>query len=345
MLKRFSLGLLVAFFSFCLVTVAVLAATNAVFGKPDTLKQTLAESGAYNGFSAGLVDQVATTNAEKTQQSGIDPAILKQVGEKVLTPTKVQSYAEQIIDGTYNWLEGETAQPEFNLNVGSLQTEFGGAVGDVAVDRVQKLPLCTYQQLAAMDTRDIDPFNLKCRPPGINLAAERAKLVKEVANTNDTLADSSLTAADLKDKESGQTPFQNLSFLPTLFQWSKAWPIILGVLGLATAAGVIFWSEDRNKAVKRLSIKLIVTGVVLLVGIWLTSFVLSRANLGRGVEATQMNDALLTIVKTLSSAFNRILLIFAIIYAAAGVGGLVWVRVKTPKVAPVSSSPPKATKK
>jgi hypothetical protein len=350
MLKRFGLWLLAAFFGFCLLAVAILSATNAVFGKPDALKGSLSGSKAYDGIAAGMVDQVVNGSQKEQQEGGsgrddfqADEATVREIGEKVITPVKIQGYAEQIIDGTYNWLEGETDQPDFNLDTASIQKDLGNVAGDVAVARVEKLPPCTFAQLQQLNLSEIDPFKLPCRPPGINLKAERAKIVQEIMSNEGVSDDKALTADDIgKDEATGRNAFEGLTPVPKIFQWSKVWPWILGVLGIASAAAIIFWSDDRNSGIKRVSVRLLIAGVLALVGIGLATWLFNAANPAERADATQMEEAIFDVVRTLSAAFNRVLLIFAIVYAVLGAAGLIWLRTKAPKpVAAKTNTPPK----
>jgi hypothetical protein len=349
MLKRFGLWLLAVFFTFCILSVAVLTATNAVFGKPDALKGSLSESKVYDSLAAGLVDQAVkgTQNPNPEQGEGLkmDEKVTRDVAGRVITPAKIQGYAEQVIDGTYNWLDGETEQPDFKLDLGNIQKDLGNSVGDVAVERVGGLPPCTFQQLQKLNLNEVNPFDLPCRPPGINLKAERAKIVEEITANEGALGDTTFTADDIgKNEETGGNAFENLVALPKLFQWSKAWPWILGVLGLASAAAIVFWSDDRNNGIKKVSIKLLIAGILLLIGIGLATFLFNTANPAERADATQMEEALFNVAGTLSAAFNRVLLIFAVVYVALGAGGLIWLRAKAPKPAPATTNS-KNTKK
>lgn len=331
--KKFGLRLLSAFFTFCILALAVLAATNAVFGTPDALKKSLADSKAYDSAAAGLVDQASKTaqkppEAQSPGDVQIDPAVVKDVATKVITPQKLQGYAEQVIDGTYHWLEGKTDTPDFNIDLTSIKQDLGNSVGDVAVQRIQGLPVCTVAQLRQMDASNVDPFTLPCHPPGIDLQAQRQKLINEVVNNGEVIQDNSITADDTKSEQTGETPFQRLGLVPTIFQWSKAGPWILGVLALATAAGIVFWEEDRRRGLKRISKSLLISGVLLLIGIWLASFAFSHINFNKEdpVQSAQLNQAMVDVVRTLNAAFNRALLVFAIVYAAMGAGGLIGLR-------------------
>lgn len=335
--KRFVIWLASALFSFSILAVATLASLNSVFGTPDTIKETLAESKIYDSVAEGLVDQ-ATKSTQKPPEARqpdevpLDEAVVREVATKVITPEKLQGYAEQIVDGTYNWLEGEVDQPDYNLDLSTLKLDLGNTVGDVAVQRVQSLPVCTTAQLRQMDPGSIDPFTLPCQPPGINLQAERQKLVDEITKDDEVL-EGNVTADDTKSEETGQTPFEKLGFVPTLFQWSQKGPWIFGVLGLLAAAGIIFLNDDRRKGIKQVSKTLLITGVVLLVGIAVVSFLLNKFQIKdvTAEDPKHFEQAIGDVVRSFNAAFNRVLAVFAGLYAALGAGGLIGLHFTKPK--------------
>lgn len=345
MLKRLSLWLLAAFFAFCVLAVAISASTNSVLGKPDSLKDSLADSNVYDNIAAGFVDQAVeeTSKQQPGQTEGIQltEETMRDVADRVITPAKVQGYAEQIIDGTYDWLEGDTEQPSFELDLDDIQKDLGNAAGDVAVNRVKKLPACTLQQLQTTDLNNIDPFNLPCRPPGINLETERAKLVKEFTSNENALGeDSTFTAEDIgTDEVTGQNAFDNLSILPTMFQLSQILPWILGVLGVLAGAGIVFFNENRRKGLKKVSLVLLTSGILLLVGIWLASALFGSMQFD-GTADDQMREAMTNLVRTLNAEFNRTLLIFAVVYSVVGAGGLIGLRLTRPKETGKNSESP-----
>ncbi len=250
----------------------------------------------------------------------------------MITPQKLQGYAEQIVDGTYHWLEGKVKTPDFSIDLTSTKQDLGNAVGDTAVARLQGLPVCTLAQLQAINVEQIDPFSLPCQPPGLNLEAERQKLTSQIIQKQDVLQQTKLTATDTKSETTGKTPFEKLAILPTIFQWSKILPWVLSILGLAAAAGMVFLQSDHRKELKKISITLLVNGLLLCFSVWLTAFLLNHIQFQDMVQQRQFGEAVISIVRTLSSAFNRVVLIFGATYSILGIGGLVGLHFLKPKM-------------
>lgn len=329
-----ALGLLATCFSFCILTMAVLTAANAVFGTPDTLKQSLADSQTYDSVAAGIVDQaVANADKEQPQQAGeksLDSKVAQDAMRKVVTPQRLRGYAEQVVEGTYNWLEGDTDKPDYAVDLSTIKKDLGVSVGDSAVQHLQELPVCTQQQLRKLNPNDVDPFALPCRPPGINLKAERQKLINQVIKGDGALQDTEITADDTIS-ESGQTPFEKLAFIPTIFQWSKVLPWILGILAVVSATGVVFIQNDRRTGIKSVAKPLLATGLLLLVSIVVTSFLLGRLQFNEMAETRHFEEAMVLLIKSLYNGFKNVLLIFATIYTLLGASGLIGLRFTKPK--------------
>jgi len=343
--KRLAVGLLASCFSFCIVSVAVLSAVNVVFGTPDALKDSLVDSRVYDSVAAGIVDQATTrTKKQQPQQKGnnsLDSKVAQDAMRKDITPQRLQGYAEQIVDGTYNWLEGNTDKPDYVVDLSTIKKDLGVSVGDSAVQRIQGLPICTQRQLSNMSFSNASPFTLPCRPPGINLKAERQKLINEVTRGEGALQDTTITADDTQS-ETGETPFERLFFIPTLFQWGKTLPLVLGLLAIASAIGIIFMQDSRRTGIKAVAKPLLATGVFLLIGIMLVSFLLSKAQFSsEPAESQHFQEALVALIRTLNTAFRNVLLVFAIVYTVLGAGGLIGLRLLKAKNNAIANHPEK----
>lgn len=330
-MKKLLLGLLSALFSLCIITLAVTTSFNSVFGRPDTLKTTLQQSKVYDSLAASVGDNIAKNAQAETGLPAENPLVQNAI-TKVITPQKLQGYSEQAIDGTYSWLEGKTETPNYQLDLASLQGELGASAGDAAAQHVQTLPVCTLAQLRQLDPATADPFSLPCQPPNVNIAAERQKVVNELTANNTITEDNTLTAQDATD-EQGQNVFQNLAYIPVVFQWSKFLPWVAGVLAIAAGAAIVFLYLDRRQGIKLLAKMLVITGVILLIGIWLGSFVLGKArpDVQAGSTSVALQDSVVTVMRSLNRALNRTLLVFAIVYTLAGAGGLIGLYSTRPK--------------
>jgi hypothetical protein len=324
--QKFGLGLLASFFTLCLFGVATMTALNRVFGTPATLKSSLASSGAYDTFATAIAKQAAQDGQDPGNDVQLDNAAVQGVLNKVITPGKLQGYAEQVIDGTYGWLEGDTPTPNYRVDLSGLKQELGVAVSDSAVQRLSGLPVCTSAQLRQLNGQNNDPFTLPCRPPGLNLTAERQRLVSEITQSPDILEDTTLTADDTKS-ESGQTPFEKLGMLPTIFQWSRVAPWLLGAIALASSVGIVHLNDNKQTGRKMVAKSLLTTGLLLLVSVGVSTFLIGKLKTdGQAADSQYLQEAMVSLVRSLAGAFNRVMLVFAVTYALLGAGGFMYLK-------------------
>ena len=344
--QKFGRGFSSAICKLALLALAFVVAGNMVFGKPDTLKTTLKDSGIYSGFTDSLIQQAKTDSATKPvgQDLPVQDPLVQEAIKKAITPEFAQSTAEQVVDGTYNWLEGKTSKPDFNVDLSGLKQNLANNVADAGVQRAQSLPVCTTQQLRQLDPNATDPFSLPCLPPGINLQAERQKLVNQTLTNGEFISDTSISADDLKDKGQTTSPFEKASYVPALFQWSQILPWILGSLVLVTGAGVILLDSERRRGIKSLSITLLITGGILAVSALIGWYFMRALDLNRDglANTAQVQQSAVYIIRTLSGLFNKTLCIFAGIYIVLGGGGLLGLHFTKPKVStPAPAKQPK----
>jgi hypothetical protein len=333
-MKRFGRGLSSTVFKLCLLFIAIFVAFGVILGKPDTLKKTLKDSGIYNNFTDSLIEQAQKPAKEgETQREDfpIQDVAVQQAIKKAITPDFTQNTAEQIIDGTYTWLDGEATKPTFNIDFTPVKQNLANNVGDAALQRLQGLPVCTVAQLQQLDPNNIDPFNLPCRPPGVNPQAEKQKLVNEALSSEDFLNDSTVNADTIKKEGETTSPFEKLSYIPMLFQFSRIAPWVLGVFGLLAGAGVVFLSPNRRQGLKSVARTLLVVSIILFVSALITKFLIGRVSADSLSSTATTQQSALYILRTLTDSFNNVLFVFAIVYGIAGGGGLAALHFTKPK--------------
>ncbi len=326
--KRFGVGLLSTLFVFCILNLAVFTAVNVVFSKPATLKKALVTSKIYDSAATSIAEQTAKAGKEQAEQvlpgQGAAQAnpLIQAAAREVITPQKLQTYTEQVVDGTYHWLDGTTKTPDFRLDLSSDKQALANAVGNAGVQRLRTLPVCTPAQLQQFDPATVDPFNMPCHPVGFDNEAQRQKLVNDISGSQDVLKDTTVTSQTLVNKETGKDPFQQLKVLPKLFQWSQFLPAVLGVLGILAGVGIVFLSATRREGLKRVAKASLISGALLLITIVIVNLIFSKVSLNAASESAAVQASALSLVKSLNASLNRILLIFALVYAIGGTGGL-----------------------
>jgi hypothetical protein len=352
--KRLARGLASSGFKLCIYMAALTAAVALTFGTPTKIKQALTKGKVYDNVVDGAIEQIQKQNSAppEGQEGGepeeshipLDNAAIEQVAHQAFPPELLQSSFEQIIDGTYHWLDGEVTQPDFKVDLSIVKQNLANAIGDEAVRHLQALPVCTPEQVRGINLAEADAFGLPCLPPGLNLEIKRQEIVAEVAGSQDFLKDPVITANNLKNDE-GKTPFETLSNAPKAFQWTKRLPWIFGIAGLLAGAATVFLHDDRRRGLFVIARALLIAGVLLLVSGLITLFFLGHLPLPENVaDSGKLGNTLLEVIRSLGGAFNGVLLTFAGVYTVLGAGGLLGLHFTKPKTTPekASSDDPKS---
>jgi hypothetical protein len=342
--KRFLLGLTSSAFKILLLSTALVAAIVLVFGNPTQLKSSLDESKAYDT----LVDNILKASQKQMNEQGndlpLDRPEIRQAATSAFSPELLQKSAEQIIDGSYGWLNGSSPTPTFRIDLSSAKQQFAQALGDYAANRVQSLPPCTLDQLRELANTDIDPFNVPCAPPTITPAQAREEVVHNLSTNQDFLSNPVLTADNLPRNENGKTVFEEAQQIPKIFQWARRAGWILGILTVLIGLGLIFFRHDKRRGVRMVGMSLLGTGIFLLVSTLLINYLFNQANKPGGQLAHLSNKSefqatLTAFISSINRALNHTILRFAITYTVLGaiaLGALWYTGRKQPEPQPIS---------
>lgn len=327
--KKFCINLLAGLLVLCLFGLATAVAMHQVFGQPDVLKTTLADTGVYDAAADNIVDQTIE-NAEAKTDLPLDKEAVTDAARGAITPELVQKNSEKIIDGTYSWLHGETQTPQFEINTRQIQDQVAANVAGAGGQRVRDLPACTLAQLQQINPNDIDPFTLPCRPQGYDISAIAQRYQRQVAASDDFFEHETITAETLTDQD-GQNVFENLTEVPEVFQFGQKLPWVFGVAAAVLALIILLWHSSKRGGLKTICVSLLLAGGLLLLGALVSSWLLGRMQPDLVSESPAIQDSVLALIRSLHQAVRRIALIFALVYAALGAAGLITARLTAPK--------------
>lgn len=332
LMKHTFLFRLAAFgFSTSILLLAVTAPAVMVFGTPDTLKKSLRDSGAYDAASRQLAEKAGDA-ATSRQDLPIDKESVSQAAAETFSPKTIETNAEKVIEGTYNWLDGKTATPEFNVDLQPYVNNFTQTLNDRLVQQAQVLPVCSPEQLRQVDPNNIDVFKLQCLPPGVTLDMVKGQISAETAKSSqEFLENPNITADTLPKNSEGQTVAEQASNLPTIYQWLKKTPMIFGFLALLFAVAVTLLAMPEWRAsIRKLGRSLLVTGLVLLVLTGLVrllfTYLTRPGGLGEKLAGDELKDVALAFATSLERAYDSKLLLFGASYAIAGLFALIVLR-------------------
>ncbi len=339
LVKKLARGVSVYLFRLLILLLAVVSALVITFHSPKNIEKSLSESGVYSSFVDNVLAEAkksAHSDASSTEIPIDDPAV-KTAAHQAFTPQLLQKSTEDLLNGTYDWLSGKTKTPNFNVDLTPAKQTFATTVGQVAANRLNGLPVCTRAQLAQLDPSNIDPFNVPCRPPGLNVANHQAKLVSDINTNKNFLGTTQLNAQSLPKDQNGKTVFDKLSKLPTVYRLINTSPWIFGLLAIVAGVITVWLHDNKRRGLRSLAISLGTTGIVLFaVGI-VANWGLHKATSQHGVISSGLNgDFQQTVIKGVNSLFGSIehvLVWFGIIYIIIAIGILAALHIIKPKTA------------
>lgn len=271
-------NLLTVVLLFSLLGAAGAVAFNQTLGKPDKVKQLLADAKVYERTTGAFLEtsQTETLNNGGDSTLALNSATVKRFADQAFPAALVQSSADTFIDAHYAWLSGETALPEFTIDVTAAKQDFADRVGANVATRLEGLSVCTNEQVTQLQI-PIDPLSVTCRPPNLDPKTEGARVTAEIIN-GEFLENSVITPETLNqnDEGAGAPYYKQLSWVPAAFQIGQNGPVILGALAVLSALGVIFIHVQRRKGIRRTGIVLLVAGLLLIIFKFMTDSLANR---------------------------------------------------------------------
>jgi len=200
-------------------------------------------------------------NSENTGPD-IDVAILGRAANVVFTPENIQQKLEAVLDGTYNWLDGDTPDLQFILDLSQEKIALASSLASEATTRVGALPACTADQLAVVN--DVDVFSIECLPPEVN--SKIAEFQQEFANSDEFLSDVVLSANDIKVNVDGvEKPISEaIPRAPSWYQFANQVIWFMLIAALIWILLIVFLSKSNRVGVKIVGIVFLVASILTL---------------------------------------------------------------------------------
>lgn len=175
---------------------------------------------------------------------------------------------------------------------------------------------------------------------------ELKRLSAEIKNSKDFLpenitADTSALSADDKAKTTDAKPwYQNVSSLPTIFQWIQRGPIISLVLGLLATAAIIFCSTSRRNGVRRAGVTVLSSSIALALSSVIVLFMSRYMKAPIADEGAALYQPMLDLLRLASDAVSRWQFITCLVLAVVSGGVLIGLKL----TAPPATKTPSTTK-
>ena len=295
----------------------------------DTVYRWLDESDAYSKIDETVVEAIHDGNERAVHAPSLpieDPQIQK-VFSSAFTPEFSKTAAVDIIDGTYNWLDGRSETPDFNVDVTSVRERLADGLGDYAVQRMKGLPMCTPEQLLF---EGISFLEATCRPPLVTDGIVKALVAREVRTSDKFFGgENTLTGADVTQDIDPQT----MEGARQSYQATKWAPWVTGFVVLATAIGVVLLSTSRRRGGRRLG------GIVISGGVVIGIVTVGAHYASKFVAASgEVNSLAAGLISVAGQDAVQMLAVWAGVYIVAGIVAIVVLRQrrKQPPVQPVA---------
>ncbi|MGF7229111.1 MAG: hypothetical protein ACQR33_03960 [Candidatus Saccharibacteria bacterium] len=218
-----------------------------VLGNPALIKAAIKDSGLYNV----MVDDVLLQNQTVVGTLPLSDPGIKQAIDSAFTPQILGQNGDNIIDGTYAWLQGKTTTPAFNVDLGPAKNAAAENVATYVANRFAALPTCSTSQLRTLQASGVvnDPYNLTCRPATLSAQSVHDSVASSILNSTEFVKNTAVTATSVQDTK-GQPLYQRLSVIPTVYQWAVKGVFLLGIVALVALLGVIFLEITRRAGLK-----------------------------------------------------------------------------------------------
>src|SRR5690606_6585385 len=171
------------------------------------------------------------------------------------------------LDGTYNWLEGNSDKPEFMIDLADAKQRLADGLGNYAASRAASLPACTAAQSAQLSQEGFDALNAPCLPPGVNPQTAAADLRNQIITSEDFLGQTSFSGDDIKVSSNGrEVPIDQANEfkkLQSAYQAGMLAPILFGLTAALAAIGIVFLSSSKKSGLGRIGLISLTAGLLL----------------------------------------------------------------------------------
>jgi hypothetical protein len=317
--------------------------------QPAHLKQWVSSSGIYKTLPGILLDHADQEQETNDLGVSLKNTEVQKAAKQAFSPQFIQNSTEQFIDGTFNWLDGTVAKPDFSINIGAAKAVFANNIAAYAVQRYQSLPACAPNTPPTSD----DPLTIDCQVPiGFDINQEAELLKTQITSSKEFLPQSVLTADTLQQDNPQDSVFTKTA-IPKAYKRLQTLPLILGGLALVLAVVIILSAATKAAGIKRVGVVLVAAGLLAGFAIWAGS--IAVGTLADRLAVNSSSDTAVIIKNMISSAgyaMQRDILQTGL-YVAGSVGlvGLLLLggvslktRKKMPKISAPSPHDPKPSK-
>lgn len=288
-----------------------------IFANPDSIKQLVERSKAYDNFVDVALGELAKA-PESANTVPLDDPEVQKIIEQSFSPQVLQSSFEEFIDGSYGWLEGDTPTPQFTIDFTKSKKNMAKGLGAYAEKKAAKLPPCSFSQIPD----NVNYFELKCIPPGIRADKIGEMVAADLSKDQNFLANPKLTANNINGEGDKAALFQSTA-LKDRFSLMKSLVWILLPLAIVLTLGAILLSPDIREGLKRVGKSYISVGVLVAVTPIIMKLLLPKVSNGLGANEGIFDQIALPLVNEFIVKASVIYFIYGGLLLLLGIVGLV----------------------
>lgn len=149
-----------------------LASLSKVITNPESIKSWLSKGKVYENLADIIIDQISLESmADLPEFINLEnKEELKNVFIKIFPAAWIQTNVESAIDGGYEWLEGKTDLPYFEIDFSENKDTMLDEIVNYFTSSLETLPTCTEAEMLSMQNegKDFNPIDATCLPPGFD---------------------------------------------------------------------------------------------------------------------------------------------------------------------------------
>jgi hypothetical protein len=244
-LRRISIWALISVFFTSLLLFSYGFTFNETIGRRETVKGWFERSGVYRNF---VTEVISLSQAQAaTQGNVIDGEILNSAANMSFTPELLQTALEAVLDGSYDWLEGDVSSIEFTIDLTEAKSMYADEITRVAQDRVQQLPSCASDDIPS----NFDPFTASCRPSQLDFSSFDEDFRRLIYEDKNFLPNTIITAEALTvDMGTEKQRLDNsLHFMPTAYTLARYVTWVSLVAAFMSMALLIIIANTKRRAI------------------------------------------------------------------------------------------------
>lgn len=328
-------------FRLLLLVVPVFFAITMVFSNPETVQGALKQSGAYDKIVDIVLDSSSEQNNDATAQQLLNDPEIRDIAKQAFSPDLLERSSNDFVQGIYDWLNGQTEQLQFSVDLSSAKTTLTEKLSSYAEERAASLPVCTLAQVQTVDLSG-NLLSLPCLPPGITASQIGTQFSSQLLNDADILDQPIITNQTIADQNNGKPLTADVQNLPDAYQTVQTlkW-ILLGAL-LILGLLLILARRDRRAGVRHVAWALVSVAaflVIALLAYWFVFDKVSSENTNGDIAQSLALEGAIFIL----SSINTIIAWFAASYALIGIAALLFLRFRPAAPEPKIVTDPSAT--